>query len=183
MEQKNNLRQLYILQYLYENTDEDHVALTSDIIAFLAEKRIKTHRQTIAADVNMLVDFGFVIITVRSRQNQYFYGTRKFELSELKMMVDAVHAAKFITQSKSKILIDKLSELTSVHRAHELDGRLFVSERIKATNENIIYTVDLLQEAITKHKQITFKYIYSTRQIKKNHLSITVRYIISARMI
>ncbi len=72
MEQKNNLLQLHILYYLYKNTDEDHMAQTADVIKYLADKGIQTHRQTIAADVNMLVDFGFDIVTVRSRQNMYF---------------------------------------------------------------------------------------------------------------
>ncbi len=83
------------------------------------------------------------------------------------MMVDAVHAAKFITRGKSKILIDKRSGLTSIHRAHELHDRLFVSERVKSTNENIIYTVDIIQEAITKRKQIAFKYIEYTPDKEK----------------
>lgn len=35
MEQKNNLRQLHILQYLYKLTDEDHPATTADITDYL----------------------------------------------------------------------------------------------------------------------------------------------------
>lgn len=72
MEQKNNIRFLYLLQYLYENTDEEHPATTADIINFFAERDIKVHRQTIASDIELLNNFGFDIITVRSRQNMYF---------------------------------------------------------------------------------------------------------------
>ena len=158
MEQKNNLRQLYILQYLYERTDENHPATNMDITEFLSSKGISVHRQTIPADIEVLCSFGFDIITVRSRQNQYFYGSRAFELAELKMMVDAIQAARFITPSKSEQLIRKLAKLTSVHCASELNRQLYIAGRVKATNESILYTVDLLYAAITTRKQISFQY-------------------------
>ena len=59
MEQKNNLRQLYILQYLYERTDENHPATNMDITEFLSSKGISVHRQTIPADIEVLCSFGF----------------------------------------------------------------------------------------------------------------------------
>ena len=125
MEQKNNLRQLHILQYLYKLTDEDHPATTADITDYLLSKGINVHRQTIPADIELLCSFGFDIITNRSRQNEYFYGSRDFELAELKMMVDAIQAARFITVTKSERLIKKLAKLTSVHCADELNRQLF----------------------------------------------------------
>lgn len=167
MEQKNNLRQLHILQYLYKLTDEDHPATTADITDYLLSKGINVHRQTIPADIELLCSFGFDIITNRSRQNEYFYGSRDFELAELKMMVDAIQAARFITVTKSERLIKKLAKLTSVHCADELNRQLFVAGRVKATNENILYTVDLLYAAITARKQIKFQYYEYNRDKKK----------------
>ena len=167
MEQKNNLRQLYILQYLYERTDENHPATNMDITEFLSSKGISVHRQTIPADIEVLCSFGFDIITVRSRQNQYFHGSRAFELAELKMMVDAIQAARFITPSKSEQLIRKLAKLTSVHCASELNRQLYIAGRVKATNESILYTVDLLYAAITTRKQISFQYYEYSKDKKK----------------
>lgn len=167
MEQKNTLRFLYLLQYLYENTDEEHPATTADIINFFAERDIKVHRQTIANDIELLNDFGFDIITVRSRQNMYFYGTRQLDLAELKMIVDAIQAAKFITAKKSEALIRKLMTFTSSQQSHYLNRQLFLADRAKATNESVLYTVDLLHEAINEKKRIRFKYIEYTQDKKK----------------
>ena len=58
-----------------------------------------------------------------------------FELAELKLLVDAVYASKFITARKSKILIDKLGQFTSTYRQEELDRKVLVSGRIKSTDE------------------------------------------------
>lgn len=168
MEQKNNVRFLYLLQYLYENTDEEHPATTADIIKFFAERDIKVHRQTIASDIELLNDFGFDIITVRSRQNMYFYGTRLLDLAELKMIVDAIQAAKFITSKKSEILIKKLMALASKKQSHRLNRHLHFAERPKATNESILYTVDLLYDAINESKRVKFKYIEYTPEKKKS---------------
>lgn len=167
MGQKNGLRQLHLLRYLYTQTDDEHPASTADIIAYLEAKGFQTHRQTIASDVELLVDFGFDIISSRSRQNKYAYGSRHFEQAELKMMVDAIQAARFITEKKSQTLIHKLVGLGSIHDAEKLNRQLYISGIAKATNESILYTVDFLYEAISKNKRIKFQYYEYTAEKKK----------------
>ena len=81
-----------------------------------------------------------------------------FELAELKLLVDAVYASKFITARKSKTLIDKLGQFTSRYKQAELDRKVLVSGRIKSTDEKILYTVDALHAAITAGEQVQFKY-------------------------
>lgn len=83
------------------------------------------------------------------------------------MMVDAIQAARFITPSKSEQLIRKLAKLTSVHCASELNRQLYIAGRVKATNESILYTVDLLYAAITTRKQISFQYYEYSKDKKK----------------
>ena len=41
----------------------------------------------------------------------YYVGSRNFELPEVKLLVDAVQASKFITEKKSRELIKKLEKL------------------------------------------------------------------------
>ncbi|WMJ22906.1 WYL domain-containing protein [Paludicola sp. MB14-C6] len=159
MDVKNNLRILYILKFLYENSDEENQFSTNDIIEYLNIIGIPTHRKTIASDIEQLIEFGIDIITVKSTQNKYFIGNRKFELPELKLLVDAVESSKFITTKKSNELITKLSNLTSKNLAKELNRQLHVEKRIKPNNEQIYYTVDTIHAAINSSKQIEFKYI------------------------
>lgn len=49
MAEKN--RPLYILRYLWDNTDEDHPATIKDICAYLESKGITPNRKTAAADL------------------------------------------------------------------------------------------------------------------------------------
>lgn len=166
MAEKN--RPLYILKYLLDNTDEDHPAIINDILSHLEEKGIHATRKTVATDLAELQDSGFDVICNKSRQNKYFIGSRSLELAELKMIVDAVQAAKFISPTKSLSLIEKLSSLASPYQAAELKRKLYVEGKAKTTNESVYYTVDLLHHAINHENTVEFQYIrYSADKEKE----------------
>ena len=166
MAEKN--RPLYILKYLLDNTDENHPAIINDILSHLEERGIHATRKTVATDLAELQDSGFDVICNKSRQNKYFIGSRSLELAELKMIVDAVQAAKFISQKKSLSLIEKLSSLASPYQAAELKRKLYVEGKAKTTNESVYYTVDLLHHAINHDNTVEFQYIrYSADKEKE----------------
>ena len=160
-------RPLHILKYLWDHTDEEHPAIITDILAHLESCGIHTNRKTVASDLVDLQDSGFDIVCNKSRQNQYFIGSRTLELAELKMIVDAVQAAKFISESKSVALIEKISALASPHQAEQLKRRLYVEGKAKTTNEAVNYTVDLLQSAIQSESAVEFQYTEYTARKKK----------------
>ncbi|WP_330407588.1 hypothetical protein [Blautia sp.] len=41
------------------------------------------------------------IVTIHSTQSKYFVASRKFELLELKLLIDAVESSKFITKKRN----------------------------------------------------------------------------------
>ena len=109
MQGQGNMRITKLLQYFYEQTDENRPVTASDMISYLNGKGIQAVRQTIYADIDILTDAGFDIVVVKSTQNQYFMGNRLFEYPELKMLTDAVASSKIISRRKSEALIRKLS--------------------------------------------------------------------------
>lgn len=163
----NKNRPLYIFKYLWDHTDESHPATTSDIISHLASLGITTTRKTVAEDVAELQESGFDIVCNRSRQNEYFIGSRYMEVAELKMLVDAVQAAKFISPKKSAELIGKVSALASPHQSIDLKRNLFVDGKVKTSNEAVYYSVDALHNAIQNSLAVTFQYIEYTADKKK----------------
>ena len=95
---RQKLKLLYIVKLLTETTDESHPVSTADIIAYLDELGIHSERKTIYDDIEKLCDFGYDIIQVQSRLGGgYYMAGREFELAELKLLVDAVQASRFIT--------------------------------------------------------------------------------------
>ncbi len=152
-------RILYLQKILLERTDEEHPLSTTQLIDILNnEYGISAHRTTIAKDIAALEEFGLDIVIIHSTQSKYFVGSRKFELPELKLLIDAVESSKFITKKKSDILIEKIHTMTSLEQVSKLKRNNYVIDRIKPDNEQIYYIVDAINDAINTGKQISFQY-------------------------
>ena len=152
-------RTLLVLQYIWEHSDEDHQVTAKDIIAFLEENGISATSRTVKADVDQLIAFGIDIEINHSTQNRFYMYERNFELAEIKLLIDAVQSARFITDNKSKRLIKKLSAFASEHQQNELKRQLYVDKRIKTENDSGYYSVDSLHTAIQGKKKVSFKYM------------------------
>lgn len=154
------LKLFYIIKMLSENTDEEHVLSTQDIIRKLEENDIKAERKSIYDDMACLIDYGYDIILKKGRINGgYYLASRDFELAELKLLVDAVQASQFMTVKKSRELIKKLETLASRHQAIQLQRQVYVAGRVKTENERIYYNIDTIYKAIAENKKITFTYL------------------------
>ena len=137
-------RTLYVLKYLWKNTDEDHPATVSDILAALEAENIKVERHALMSDIEKLTEFGIDIVCVKSSPNKYFIGQRTFELPELKLLVDAVESSRFISAAQSGRLVGKLCGVASTHQATELNRHLYIDGRVKSDSRTLYYTVDLI---------------------------------------
>ena len=158
--ENQKLRLFYVLQMLNECTDEEHALGTPEIITKLEALDIKAERKTIYNDIDCLKELGIDVLQKKSRTDGgYYLASRDFELAELKLLVDAVQASKFMTEKKSRELIKKLEKLVSRHQAGQLQRQVFVSGRVKTANERIYYNVDTIYKAIDENVKITFVYL------------------------
>ena len=104
---------LYLRQILLEETDEEHILTASDLAEKLSARHgISLNRKTIYADIERLREAGMKIEQKKGDRFGYYVAERDFTLPELKLLVDAVQASKFITTQKSEDLIRKLEKLT-----------------------------------------------------------------------
>ena len=133
------------------------------------EYGISAHRMTVTKDIVALQEFGMDIVTIHSTQSKYFGASRKFELPEMKLLIDAVESSKFITKKKSETLIEKIHTMTSPGQVAKLKRNNYVVNRIKPDNEQIYYIIDAINDAINAGKQISFQY-YDYTGLKKKVL-------------
>ena len=131
---------LYLLKFFYEETDEDHPLTVNEIIAKLNQNGISAARRSIYDDIRTLQDFGIDIVMRKSKTCAYFLGSRLFETSELKILIDSIQSSRFITKKKSESIIKRLKQLASKPQARSL------------------YNVDTLHNAIAANRRITFRY-------------------------
>ena len=153
------LKIFYILQYLEQNSHADHPVRASQLIEMLERNHnITCERKTIYSDIAALQDLGVDIVSIPGKYGGYYIASRNFELPELKLLIDAVQSSRFLTERKSRELIEKLCNQCSVHDAKLVRRDVLVSGRVKSMNESIYYNVDAIQEAIAENRQITFRY-------------------------
>lgn len=152
------LRTLYIMKMLLEKTDERYTMSAADIDRVLRGYGMSADRKTVYNDIETLREFGVDVLQAKGTNGGYYVGSRKFELPELKLLVDAVQASKFISRKKSKELIHKLESLASEHDAGQLERNVFIYNRPKTGNETIYYNVDQIHEAILDNRQIQYQY-------------------------
>ncbi|MBQ6501222.1 MAG: WYL domain-containing protein [Mogibacterium sp.] len=157
--ENQKLKMLYLVQLFSRETDDTHKLTMPEIITKLAAEGVNADRKTLYQDFDELRRFGFDIISEKEGRNYYYYlGSRDFELPELKLLVDSVQSAKFITDKKSDQLIKKLESLVSKYEGSQLHRQVIISGRVKTMNESIYYNVDKIHAAIGEDKQIRFKY-------------------------
>lgn len=152
------LRTLYIMKILREKTDEKHTMSAADIDKALRDFGMSADRRTVYNDIETLREFGMDVLQTKGTNGGYYVGGRKFELPELKLLVDAVQASKFISRKKSEELIRKLEGLASEHEARQLQRNVFIYNRPKTGNETIYYNVDQIHTAILENRQIQYQY-------------------------
>lgn len=150
------LKLLFIKQYLEKYSDEEHLIKAEELIEMLKEAGISCERKSIYADVAALKDFG---VDISTDKRGYRILNREFELPELRLLMDAVQAANFISAKKSKELINKISTLCSKNQARLLEKQVYIDNRNKCTNEEIYYNIDLINKAIMQKRKISFTYI------------------------
>lgn len=176
----NQKKKLPILRsVLLERSDETHPLSMKELIAALKAHGINAERKSIYNDLETLKELGLDIRTVRGRTVGYYVGSREFELPELKLLVDAVRASKFITEKKSASLIKKLAQLANMHDRKALNRAVFVSNRTKTGNEDIYGTVDRIHDAMEADVDITFKYFQWTASKEKELRRNGSRYCVS----
>lgn len=151
------LKILYLAQLLLDRSDENHPITTKEMIRYLESQGIRAERKSIYDDINALQTFGMDIVAIREKPCGYYLASRQFELPELKLLVDAVQASRFVTAKKSRELISKLEALTSRSEAGQLH-RQVVAARGKSSNEQIYYNVDEIYTAMAADCNIRFQY-------------------------
>ena len=163
------LKLAYLQQIFLNQTDKNHPITTKQIIDALAAKGVSAERKSIYDDIEALRVLGMDIQAIKGKSTGYYLANRDFDISELKLLTDAVAASKIISESQSQRLIKKLASLACLHDRASLNRRVFVSNRSKNTDNDILKAVDLIHQGIEKDLSVKFKYFSWTPQKTKEY--------------
>lgn len=164
----HNLRLLFLADIFNRQTDEDHFYSAVQLISLLGNYGVKCERKSIYRDIDDLKEYGMDIVNVRTPKRGYYLRTRKFSPPEARLLIDAVQAAKFISEKNTKSLIYKIGGLVSEYQEEELREQIYVDGSFKTDKEDLYETIRILDKAIKNKKQVMIR--YSKRSIENKYL-------------
>ncbi|MCH5171191.1 MAG: WYL domain-containing protein [Oscillospiraceae bacterium] len=163
MTANSKLRLFYIRDILSKYSDEEHPLNSTDIIGLLeSEYGVSCERKTVYDCIEALSDYGYDIIKAGTKKG-FFMASREFELPEIRVLIDAVQSADFISAKKTKALLKKFGEFASKYQYSKIEKQVYIENRNKRNNESLFYTINELHDAIIAKKQV--KIIYRKRKI------------------
>ena len=169
------IKLLELRRLLEEETDPEHGLNATQISARLKAKDIPAGIKAIYDDIHALNYFfqprdkrkaaRAPHIELDENGGGYYLDNRLFSVADLKLIIDAVKASRFLTEQKTQELVEGLRTLCSRHQAQSLRREVIVTNRVKNMNESIHRSVEFLTVAIEKGVQIRFKYFdYDVKQ-------------------
>lgn len=167
----NRERILALIDILYQQTDDNHYLSIQQLQKQLQE-RLKDHVSigSIDNDLKFLENQkNYNLLYEKKTRNPYLYAMpqSKFDIQELRMLVDAVASSRSITPKMTKDLIGKISSLASVHEAKKLENQLVIDKYVKTISEGLNYHIDKIHQAISEQMKITFQYQKYTPAMEK----------------
>ncbi len=153
---EQKIKLLVLWDVLQKNTDEEHFMTTQEIIAALKERDIAVSRKTLYEDIALLNEYGYEVLCKKGRSNAYYVIDRKFERSEVQVLLSAVGSAKSLSNKKTFALLQKLYELLGKTEAEQLQE--IISVVSKHNNERVYYSIDAITSALLEKKKLSFCY-------------------------
>ena len=159
---------LHNLEYLLENTDENHFVKNADIQKYLSNRGIGADQRTVVSDIKTLQDYGYEV-EYDYREKAYHIISRDFELYQLQLLIDSVQSSKFIPQKEAKELSSKIKKLASRNDRILLERRNYVANRVRSLNDSVFYHIDDIHSAIADGWKLSFHYFTYDLQKKKRY--------------
>ncbi len=164
----NKIKLLFLHDIFTRQTDSQHVYSANELCDLLLDYGISCERKSIYSDIDALKEYGMDIVNVRTPKRGYYLNERKFDIAEVRLLIDAVQAAKFISSRKTKALIYKIGSMLSEYQEEELREQIYVDSSFKSEKEDLYDIIKTLDSAIQKSKQVMIT--YSKRKLENRYL-------------
>ena len=147
---------LRILEILQKNTDCEHPLTHTQIVEILQkEYGIDIERKAVGRNISLLLEADYDIVTTK---RGVYLNERKYEPSEIRLLIDGVLSSQHISVQHTKDLIDKLSSEENKYFKRNIKHIHFASDFNKTENATVFYSIDTVHEAIELGKMVEYDY-------------------------
>ena len=163
-----------ILEILRTRTDAEHRIGVKDIVDILeSDYDMQVDRKTVSQNMSDLIYEGYPICFTEIPRNSRDPKTgdlrksniitdycfeHEFTNAELRLLIDGLVFSRHISPSQRKRLIEKLEGLSSMHFKARMK-HVHAMPRDRTDNKQLFYTIELLDEAISRKRKVSFKYL------------------------
>ena len=146
---------MLILQILREYTDENHSLTQQEIIKLLKQNYgMECDRRSVKSNIESLKELGYDISTEQGNRLL----SREFDDAELRILIDSVLFSKSISTKQAKGLIDKIRGISSRYFNAKVSHVSNLPELHRTINKQAMYSLDVINDAISEKKKISFIY-------------------------
>ena len=154
--ENKKLALLRILEILQENTDCDHMLTHSEIAEkLLSEYGIEIERKAVGRNISLLLEADYDIVTTK---RGVYLNERKYEPSEIRLLIDGVLSSRHVILRHSRDLIEKLATEENKYFRKNIKHIYSVNDFNKSDNTEVFYSIDIVHEAIEKGKMVEYNY-------------------------
>lgn len=158
MVSSNVLKILFVLEML-KRTDEQHPINSRQIIEELNKMGLTAQRKSIGNYIRILRDeLDYDIVLCDNKNLGWYMVGQEFEDYELKILVDAVNSAKFITADKTRELRKKILNLATKEGKRVISSGMVMDESLKLSDNKFVIKFDTVMRAIANKTQVRFQY-------------------------
>lgn len=176
-----------VLQYLLQNTDEEHTASAVDIVSYLALHGIDAERRSVCDDIKEINRIAIMLeedcsiedaaailkeegddrkLVVYDPHKKGFYVAGR-EFSEFQILAECIYASKFVSKRQADHLVEVVCGFVSKHQGEKIKKDIPVLDRARTNNMSVIANYGIISEAISdcingephKPEKIQFKYL------------------------
>lgn len=149
---------LCVYEILKRYTDENHILSTEKIREKLKKVYdVDMERRAVYRNIDALRSMGIEIEGYQENREGYYLIDREFELSEIRLLCDAVAASDMINEKTGKTIIKKLTDTQSIFQGRMLQKTVFVKSEKKILNKQLFYNIDTLNVAINQGCKVSVK--------------------------
>ena len=135
---------LYIRDYLYAHATKEHPKNSNEISKYLASLGIKADRKTIYNDILRLqMDFQEPI-EYNPKKWGYYITEPEFDTRDLRILMDCIQYADFITMEESTRLIGKVKEMGSIYDKELFDRPMEAEVKDSKAQRSVFQNIDII---------------------------------------
>ncbi|MBP3422793.1 MAG: WYL domain-containing protein [Clostridia bacterium] len=162
----SKLAPLVVLQYLEENTDENHKVTREQIKKDLSDEFLPMDRKRVVTCLQDLKQAGIEIEGVdieaeefeRKKAEKVYLSSRDFDDSELQLLMELVLFAKHVSKKYAEDLINKLAALGTPTLREKSRTVSKLDTVYRTPKSTFLFKLDVVEEAIAVGRKLTFEY-------------------------